>query len=152
MRKFEVKILLLAAEVFMDGVGCFAALLPMARITVAAPVTASPPAKTPLRLVRPSSSATMQPRLFVSSPSVVDLMRGFARPESHDDHVAVNPEIAPFLYDRAAASARVGFAKFHLHAFYSYDLPFFIADYADGVGEHTEFYPSCLAWCTSSTR
>jgi len=25
MRKFEVKILLLAAEVFMDGVGCFAA-------------------------------------------------------------------------------------------------------------------------------
>ena len=45
---------------------------PMDRITVAAPVTASPPAYTPSRLVSPpSSSVMMQPRLLVSSPGVV---------------------------------------------------------------------------------
>ena len=49
---------------------------PMARITVAAPVTASPPAKTPGRVVAPFSSATRQPRRFVSSPAVVLAMRG----------------------------------------------------------------------------
>ena len=49
---------------------------PIASITVAAPVTASPPAKTPSRLVRPSSSATMQPRRLVSKPLVVDFISG----------------------------------------------------------------------------
>ena len=51
-----------------------AALLPapMARITVAAPVTASPPANTPSLEVMPcSSSATMQPLRLVSRPGVV---------------------------------------------------------------------------------
>ncbi len=43
---------------------------PMARITVAAPVTASPPANTPLRVVAPSSVATRQPLRLVSRPSV----------------------------------------------------------------------------------
>ena len=49
---------------------------PMARITVAAPVTASPPAKTPSRVVSPCASATMQPRRVVSSPAVVEGIRG----------------------------------------------------------------------------
>ena len=50
---------------------------PMARITVAAPETASPPAYTPGREVSPvSASATMPPHFCVSSPSVVDLMSG----------------------------------------------------------------------------
>ena len=45
---------------------------PMARITVAAPVTASPPANTPSLEVMPcSSSATMQPLRLVSRPGVV---------------------------------------------------------------------------------
>ena len=44
---------------------------PMARITVAAPVTASPPAKTPARVVRPSASAVRHPRRSVSNPEVV---------------------------------------------------------------------------------
>ena len=46
---------------------------PMALMTVAAPVTASPPAYTPSRLVLPSSpSVTMQPCLLVSRPGVVE--------------------------------------------------------------------------------
>ena len=45
---------------------------PIARMTVAAPVTASPPAKTPSLEVMPcSSSATMQPLRLVSRPGVV---------------------------------------------------------------------------------
>ena len=43
----------------------------MARITVAAPVTASPPANTPGRVVAPFSSATRQPLRVISSPLVV---------------------------------------------------------------------------------
>ena len=49
---------------------------PMARMTVAAPVTASPPAKTPSRDVAPCPSAVMQPRRSVSSPAVVAASRG----------------------------------------------------------------------------
>lgn len=58
----------------------FAAVFPapIARITVAAPVTASPPAYTPSLDVRPVSSSTIIPPHFcVSSPFVVDLMSGF---------------------------------------------------------------------------
>ena len=57
----------------------FAAALPapMALMTVAAPVTASPPAYTPSRLVLPSSpSVTMQPCLLVSKPGVVERISG----------------------------------------------------------------------------
>ena len=47
-------------------------------MTVAAPVTASPPAYTALRVVRPSSPLVMmQPWLFVSRPGVVLRMSGF---------------------------------------------------------------------------
>ena len=49
---------------------------PMAKMTVAAPVTASPPAYTFSRLVSPFSSAMMPPHFSVSSPSVVDLISG----------------------------------------------------------------------------
>ena len=45
---------------------------PMARITVADPVTMSPPAKTPGQVVSPDAPrVTMYPRRFVSSPGVV---------------------------------------------------------------------------------
>ena len=51
---------------------------PIARITVAAPVTASPPAYTPVFVVCPfASSATIHFHLFVSSPFVVDEISGF---------------------------------------------------------------------------
>ena len=52
---------------------------PMARMTVAEPVTASPPANTPLRLVAVVSSAMMQPCLSESRPSVVERIRGLGR-------------------------------------------------------------------------
>jgi hypothetical protein len=57
----------------------FAAFLPapMAKITVAAPVTASPPAYTPSLLVAPVSSSTIiPPHFWVLSPGVVDVIRG----------------------------------------------------------------------------
>ena len=51
---------------------------PIARMTVAAPVTASPPANTPLLDVAPfSSSATIHFLRFVSSPFVVEEISGF---------------------------------------------------------------------------
>ena len=50
----------------------------MARITVAAPVTASPPANTPSFEVAPVSSvATIHFLLFVSRPIVVEEISGF---------------------------------------------------------------------------
>ncbi len=52
----------------------FAAFLPapIARITVAAPVTISPPAKTPgIEVICVSGSTSMYPHLFVLSPGVV---------------------------------------------------------------------------------
>ena len=50
---------------------------PMARITVAAPSTISPPAKTPFLLVLSvSSSATIFPHLFISISGVVLGIRG----------------------------------------------------------------------------
>ena len=49
---------------------------PIARMTVAAPVTASPPAYTLGREVRPSSLTTMPPLRLISRPLVVDLIRG----------------------------------------------------------------------------
>ena len=48
----------------------------MAEITVAAPVTISPPAKTPGIEVAPSSLATILPRLLVPSSGVVCLSKG----------------------------------------------------------------------------
>ena len=46
---------------------------PMARMTVAAPVTASPPANTPSRVVISSSFTMRQPFLLVSSHGEVEL-------------------------------------------------------------------------------
>ena len=52
---------------------------PMARMTVAAPRTMSPPAKTPGKLVMPFSSATMLPYLFSFSSGQVAVSSGLAR-------------------------------------------------------------------------
>ena len=49
---------------------------PMAEMTVAAPVTASPPANTPSLLVMASSLMMMPPFLLTSRPSVVFLISG----------------------------------------------------------------------------
>src|SRR5699024_6843678 len=50
---------------------------PIAKITVAAPVTASPPANTPSLEVCPFSSATIHCHLFISNPLVVEGISGF---------------------------------------------------------------------------
>ncbi len=52
---------------------------PIARITVAEPVTMSPPAKTPGTLVMPvRSSTSMYPQRFTPSPGVLWAMMGLA--------------------------------------------------------------------------
>lgn len=57
---------------------------PIARITVAAPVTASPPAYTPSLDVAPVSSLAMiQPLLLISSPAVVLEISGLGEVPSY---------------------------------------------------------------------
>ena len=59
---------------------------PMARITVALPVTMSPPAQTPVRLVRPLASATMYPRRFSSRSFGVPGQQRIGAGADGDDH------------------------------------------------------------------
>ena len=66
---------------------------PIARITVAAPVTASPPAYTPSLEVAPVSSvATIHFLRFVSSPAVVEEISGFG--EVPSDMITVSQSIS----------------------------------------------------------
>ena len=100
MTKNAISFIVICAKVFERGAGetffkkfpsaffyklfnsssiAFAAVFPapIARMTVAAPVTASPPAQTPSSEVLPvSSTTTMPPRRLISSPAVVDLISG----------------------------------------------------------------------------
>ena len=69
---------------------------PMARITVAAPVTASPPAYTPSLVVcKVLSSTMMQPFLLASRPSVVLRISGFG-----ELPMAMQTKLLTFLDDR----------------------------------------------------
>ena len=61
-----------------SSIECAAILpAPIAEITVAAPVTASPPAKTPSFVVAPLSVTIIPPLELTESPSVVSLISGF---------------------------------------------------------------------------
>ena len=79
---------------------------PMARMTVAAPVTMSPPANTPSRLVAPVGvSATMQPWLLTSRPLVrLRDERVRVRAEGDDDEVGLHRELRAGYFDGAAAA------------------------------------------------
>ena len=78
----------------IDFAACFPA--PMARITVAAPVTASPPAYTPSLVVcKVLSSTMMQPFLLASRPSVVLRISGFG-----ELPMAMQTKLLTFLDDR----------------------------------------------------
>ena len=73
---------------------------PIARITVAAPVTASPPAYTPSLLVLPvSSSAMIHFLLFVSRPMVVEEISGFGERYLHRSRTQI-PESLPDVFFR----------------------------------------------------
>ena len=114
----------------------------MARITVAAPVTVSPPAKIPSRDVCPrSSSATIQPRRLVSKPCVVDAIAGSASPERHNHHVALDIELRALDFDRRTAPRLIGFAEFHPHAADSPHPAFVVAEYLDRIGQHLKSDP-----------
>ena len=112
---------------------------PMARITVAAPVTASPPAKTPGREVAPCASASIQPRRSVRSPfGGGGDQRVGRRAERHHDHVAREVELrAGFRHGRPAA-ALVRLAQLHFHAAQAADPAPFVGEHLHGIGEHPE--------------
>ena len=88
---------------WMLAAACFPA--PIARITVAAPVTASPPANT-LSLVvsKVSSLTTKQPHLFASKPSVVVLRSGFGLVPI--DMITVSTSISKLLPSMARGRRR----------------------------------------------
>ena len=91
---------------------------PMARITVAAPVTASPPAYTPSMEVRPCSSAMIWPRfcgLKTWRGGFQQRVRGST--EGHDNaYRHRNIEFAALNDDRAASAGSVRLAELHLYA------------------------------------
>ena len=126
---------------------------PMARITVAAPVTASPPANTPLRLVRPFSSATIQPLRFVSRPLVVDLINGLGLVPSA--MMTTSQSISKLLPSfttglrRPLSSGSPSSISTHSIPF---THPFSSPRTRTGLVSILNSIPSCLAWCTSSTR
>ena len=126
---------------------------PIARMTVAAPVTASPPANTPSRVVAPSASATMQPRREVSRPAVVEAISGLGdvpsamittshsisksdpglttgarRPLSSGSPSVISTHEMPRTRPCSSPSMRVGLVSMR------------------------NSMPSSLAWCTSSAR
>ena len=70
---------------------------PMANITVAAPVTASPPANTPSLEVCPFSSVTIQPLLFISRPWVVAGISGFGDALSHYNRIHITSNSEPSI-------------------------------------------------------
>ena len=74
---------------------------PIANITVAAPVTASPPANTPSLEVNPvSSDATIHFLLFISNPFVVDDIKGFGEVPRRSEERRVGKECASMCRSR----------------------------------------------------
>ena len=89
---------------------------PMARMTVAAPDTASPPAYTPgIDVAAVSSSTMMPPHFCVSRPGVAVAHQRVGRRAHRDDH-RVHLDIvlrATGNGHRAAAARGVGLAELH---------------------------------------
>ena len=112
----------------------------MALITVAAPVTTSPPAQTRSREVRPvSSSATMLPRLPTSRPGVVMGISGLGLlPMAQTDASIGMTELGARDLDRAAAARGVGLAQLHAQALDLGEPAALVADEAHGQGEEVE--------------
>ena len=125
----------------------------MARITVAAPVTASPPAKTPGRVVAPESSATRQPRRVVSSPCVVLEISGFGDVPRAMMTVSVGisnsePGMGTGLR-RPLSSGSPSSIRMHFRA---RTQPFSSPSTSTGLVSMSKMMPSCMAWWTSSRR
>ena len=88
---------------------------PMARMTVAAPVTMSPPAQTFGTLVRPASveRPDVAPLGALEAAGVLEEGPVGAGADGHDDHVDVDQELGPSIGHRAAAAGVVGLAELH---------------------------------------
>ena len=126
---------------------------PIALITVAAPVTISPPANTPAIEVAPASSATMLPRLLTSRSGVVCLISGFgpwpiAITTMSTSSTYSLPAIATGLR-RPLASASPSSILIH---FRPLTQPFSSPRIATGLFSRRSSMPSSLAWPISSLR
>ena len=89
---------------------------PMARITVAAPVTASPPANTPSLEVMPSLVVSHDAALAVGLQArggVAD-QRVRAGADRRDNAVQIEHKLAALDRDRTAAAGGVRLAQLHL--------------------------------------
>lgn len=111
----------------------FAACLPapMARMTVAAPVTASPPAYTPFAagqtVIAVGDDAAVLVRLKARRGMADERVRAGA--DGHDHRVHIQHKFAAFLDDRAAAAGGIRFAQLHLHAAHAADFAVLVAEH-----------------------
>ena len=125
----------------------------MARITVAAPVTASPPANTPGRVVTPFSSATRQPLRVTSRPSVVLEINGLG--DVPRAMITVSVSISNSLpgmgtgLRRPLSSGSPSSMRMQRNA---RTQPFSSPKISTGLVSMSNTIPSSMAWCTSSRR
>ena len=121
---------------------------PIARITVAAPVTASPPANTNALEVCPlSSSATMHLLLFVSRPFVVEAISGFG--EVPRDMITVSRSIS--YSDPGISTGRLlpdasGSPSSIFTTFIPFTQPFSSTRISFGLLRRSKMIPYYFAW------
>ena len=126
---------------------------PMARMTVAAPRTMSPPAKTPGLLVMPSASISMLPFVELEVGGGLGEQRVGAGADGHDDDVAGDVELGARDGHRAAAAGGVGLAELHASGTRGRGpSPLSSPRIASGLVSISKMMPSSSAWWTSSTR
>ena len=119
---------------------------PMARITVAAPVTMSPPAHTPRKLVRPDSreGADVAARRALEAGGALEQHRVGARAHGHHDHVHVDQEVRARTGYGPAAARLVGLAHLHAHALHRAHPALVVAAVSHGAREVLEAHALLL--------
>lgn len=111
----------------------------MARITVAAPVTASPAGKNPRTRGRARFIGHQTaPAVGFQSGRGGGQQRIGRGAERHDYDVARDLEIRALLHHGGAASALIRLAEGHFHAAQPLHPPLFVAQHGGRVGEHPE--------------
>ena len=125
---------------------------PMARMTVAAPVTASPPAKTFSRVDISFSSTMMPPFLFVSRPGVVERISGFG--DVPRDMMTISTSSTNSLPSMGIGRRRPdasGSPSSILMHFMPHTRPSSPPRISVGLVSVRNSMPSSFAWCCSSS-
>jgi len=125
---------------------------PMARMTVAAPRTMSPPAKTPSIEVCSCRRSRCKPHLLTRRSGDVEVRSGFdfvrwpRRPCRTGRRTRI-PDL-----DGTTPSGGVGLAELHPDALEPRTQPFSSPSTSTGAVRNSKRTPSCSAWWTSSRR